>query len=41
MTAVGEIGPDFTLRGTQGETVREFTLSEFADGRPVVLVFCE
>jgi peroxiredoxin len=39
MTAVGERGPDFTLEGTQGDTVREFTLSEFADGHPVVLVF--
>lgn len=30
---------DFTLEGTQGETIREFTLSAFADGRPVALVF--
>lgn len=36
---VGETAPDFTLEGTQGETVREFTLSEIATGRPVVLVF--
>ncbi len=31
--------PDFTLQGTQGDTIREFTLSEFAAGRPTVLVF--
>lgn len=35
----GDIGPDFTLSGAQGDEVREFTLSEFADGRPTMLVF--
>ena len=36
---VGDTATDFTLIGTQGEEVREFTLSEFADGRPTMLVF--
>jgi peroxiredoxin len=39
MVNVDDVGPDFTLEGTRGEEIREFTLSEFADGRPVVLVF--
>lgn len=34
-----EQAPDFTLEGVQGEEIREFTLSEYADGRPVALVF--
>lgn len=39
MVQVGGVGPDFTLTGTQGEEIREFTLSEFAADRPVMLVF--
>lgn len=39
MDGVGDVAPDFTLTGTQGEEVEEFTLSEFADGRPTMLVF--
>lgn len=35
----GAVAPDFTLEGTRGDEIREFTLSEFADGRPTVLVF--
>jgi peroxiredoxin len=31
--------PDFTLEGAHGDEVAEFTLSEYADGRPVALVF--
>jgi peroxiredoxin len=34
-----QLAPDFTLTGTDGGEVREFTLSEFADGRPTMLVF--
>jgi peroxiredoxin len=39
MVSEGETAPDFTLEGTQGEEIREFTLSEFAGSRPAVLVF--
>lgn len=39
MVEIGEAAVDFTLEGTQGDEIREFTLSEFADGRPVALVF--
>jgi alkyl hydroperoxide reductase subunit AhpC len=39
MVDEGETGVDFTLEGTQGEAVREFTLSEFAAGRQTVLSF--
>lgn len=39
MVAIGETGPDFTLDGTRGDEITEFTLSEFAAGRPAVLVF--
>ena len=39
MVEKGTTGPDFTLTGTQGEDIREFTLSEFARGRPAMLVF--
>ena len=39
MIEQGAVGPDFTLTGAQGEEIREFTLSEFAGGRPVMLVF--
>lgn len=39
MVQVGDTGPDFTLEGTQGDAVREFTLSTVADGRPAALVF--
>lgn len=39
MVETGATAPDFTLVGTQGDDVREFTLSEFADGRPAVLAF--
>ncbi|MFB6280458.1 MAG: redoxin domain-containing protein [Haloferacaceae archaeon] len=37
--AVGDTAPDFTLVGTQGDEIREFTLSEFAADRPAVVVF--
>lgn len=37
--SLGEVGPDFTLEGTRGDSIQEFTLSEFAAGRPTVLVF--
>jgi peroxiredoxin len=39
MLAPGDLGPDFTLEGTRGDAIREFTLSAFAAGRPSVLVF--
>lgn len=39
MVHTGETAPDFTLEGAQGNEIREFTLSSFADGRPVALVF--
>lgn len=39
MPKEGEAGPDFTLTGTWGDDIREFTLSEFADSRPAMLVF--
>ncbi len=39
MVTTGDTAPDFTLEGAQGEEIREFTLSAFADGRPTVLVF--
>ncbi|MFC7131470.1 redoxin domain-containing protein [Haloferax chudinovii] len=39
MVKLGETASDFTLDGTQGDEIREFTLSEFADGRPVAVVF--
>jgi len=39
MVEQGQTGPDFSLEGTHGDEIREFTLSEFADGRPTVLVF--
>jgi len=31
MIKIGETGPDFTLEGTLGDEIREFTLSEFAE----------
>lgn len=39
MAPIGETVSDFTLTGTRGDGVREFTLSEFAAGRPTLLVF--
>ena len=39
MVEIGDTAPDFTLEGTKGEVIRDFTLSEFADDRPAVLVF--
>ena len=39
MVKTGDTAPDFTLTGAQGDEIREFTLSAFADGRPAVLVF--
>ena len=39
MAEIGDTAPDFTLDGTQGDEIREYTLSEVADGRPTVLVF--
>ncbi|WP_158224049.1 redoxin domain-containing protein [Halorubrum salipaludis] len=39
MVQVGDTAPDFTLTGTQGDEVREFSLSAFAAGRPAMLVF--
>lgn len=39
MVQNGETAPDFTLTGTQGDEIQEFTLSEFAAGRPAMLVF--
>ena len=39
MSEIGTTAPDFTLTGTQGDEIREFTLSEFADGRPLLLLF--
>lgn len=36
--AVGQPAPDFTLPGIEGETVRDYTLSEYR-GRKVVLAF--
>jgi len=39
MVETGATAPDFKLTGTQGDEVREFTLSEFAAGRPAMLVF--
>ena len=39
MVSRGATAPDFTLEGTRGAEVREFTLSEVAAGRPTVLVF--
>ena len=39
MVETGDTAPDFTLTGAQGDEIREFTLSAFADGRPAVLVF--
>ena len=39
MVETGDMAPDFTLTGAQGDEIREFTLSAFADGRPAVLVF--
>lgn len=39
MVQVGDVGSDFSLEGTQGDEIREFTLSEFAAERPAVLVF--
>lgn len=36
---VGETAPDFTLTGTRGTEIREFTLSEFSGGRPTLLSF--
>ena len=39
MVETGDMAPDFTLTGAQGDEIREFTLSAFADGRPTVLVF--
>jgi len=36
---LGSTAPDFTLNGAQEDEIREFTLSEFAAGRPVALVF--
>lgn len=39
MIQEGETVPDFTLDGTRGEEISEFTLSEVANGRPTMLVF--
>ena len=39
MVGTGDTAPGFTLEGTRGEEIGEFTLSEFANGRPTVLVF--
>lgn len=39
MVQPSETAPDFTLLGTRGDDVREFTLSEFAAERPTMLVF--
>lgn len=39
MVQMGDTAPDFTLTGTQGDDIREFTLSAFAAGRPAMLVF--
>lgn len=39
MVTLGDTAPDFTLTGTRGNEITEFTLSEFADGRPTMLVF--
>lgn len=39
MSSIGDTVPDFTLEGTRGEEIREYTVSEFAAGRPTVLVF--
>ncbi len=39
MIQTGEAASDFTLEGAQDGEIREFTLSKFANGRPVVLVF--
>jgi peroxiredoxin len=39
MVETGATALDFTLTGAQGDEVREFTLSEFAAGRPAMLVF--
>lgn len=36
---IGTAAPDFTLPGTEGDGVQDYTLSEFAAGRPVALVF--
>jgi peroxiredoxin len=39
MVEIGDIAPDFTLEGTHGDEIREFTLSDVAEGHPTVLVF--
>jgi peroxiredoxin len=39
MIEPNDTAPDFTLEGAHGEEIREFTLSEYADDRPVALVF--
>jgi peroxiredoxin len=39
MSKTGETAPDFTLSGARDDEIREFTLSEFADGRPTMVVF--
>ena len=39
MVGTGDIAPDFTLRGTNGETISEYTLSEYAGRGYVVLSF--
>lgn len=39
MVEVGDTARDFTLTGARGDEIAEFTLSEFADGRPTMLVF--
>lgn len=39
MVGKGDTAPDFTLTGTQGQDIREYTLSEYAAGRPAVLLF--
>lgn len=39
MVGTGETAPDFTLPGTQGDEIQEFTLSDFANSRPTMLVF--
>lgn len=39
MTVVGDTAPDFTLKGVQEDEIRDVTLSEFARGRPVAIVF--
>lgn len=39
MLQTDDTAPDFTLVGTRGDGIQEFTLSEVADERPTMLVF--